>query len=110
LASSLLPVEIRPGVSLATVTGTLQAKDNKFELEPLTKSQIQELTSVTPTQTVPPVNYTYGSFELQTLLHLLSQAGIYDVTSEQTQTGFMITLVRTTIFAAIFNLLINFTF
>ncbi len=29
LASSLVPVEVRPGVAVATVTGDLKVKDNK---------------------------------------------------------------------------------
>ncbi|CAG2181291.1 unnamed protein product, partial [Oppiella nova] len=38
LASHLNPVEVRSGVSIATVTGSLLAKDNKFKLQKLTKS------------------------------------------------------------------------
>ena len=35
LASSLHPQEVRPGIAVATVTGTLVTKDNRYTLEPL---------------------------------------------------------------------------
>ena len=35
LASSLHPQEVRPGIAVATVTGTLVSKDNRYTLEPL---------------------------------------------------------------------------
>ena len=33
LADSLMPTEIRPGVAVAMVTGTLVTKDNQYELK-----------------------------------------------------------------------------
>lgn len=35
LASSLHPQEVRPGIAVTTVTGTLVSKDNRYTLEPL---------------------------------------------------------------------------
>ena len=35
LASGLHPQEVRPGIAVTTVTGTLVAKDNRYILEPL---------------------------------------------------------------------------
>jgi integrator complex subunit 9 len=93
LASNLLPVEVRPGISIATVTGALHAKDNKFKLQLLTKSQAQELTSGAPTQTLPPVNYSWGSLDLPSFMSLLSKAGIYDAVVEQNPNGCIVHIV-----------------
>ena len=35
LASGLHPQEVRPGIAVTTVTGTLVSKDNRYTLEPL---------------------------------------------------------------------------
>ena len=35
LAGNLHPQEVRPGIAVATVTGTLVTKDNRYTLEPL---------------------------------------------------------------------------
>ncbi len=35
LANSLHPQEVRPGIAVTTVTGTLVTKDNRYTLEPL---------------------------------------------------------------------------
>ena len=93
MASNLVPVEVLPGLSIATVTGTLQAKDNKFLLEPLTKSQIHEYTSSSPTHSLPPVHYTWGTFDLSLFMQLLTQAGIYDAVFEKTTNGCIIKMV-----------------
>lgn len=93
MASNLVPVEVLPGLSIATVTGTLQAKDNKFLLEPLTQSQIHEYTSSSPTHSLPPVHYTWGTFDLSLFMQLLTQAEIYDAVFEKTTNGCIIKIV-----------------
>jgi len=93
LASNLLPVEVRSGVRIATVTGTLLAKDNKFKLQLLTKSQMHELASGAPTQTLPPLNYTWGSIDLPLFMSLLSKSGIYDAVVEQNPNGCIVHIV-----------------
>ena len=93
MASNLVPVEVLPGLSIATVTGTLEAKDNKFLLEPLTQSQIHEYTSSSPTHSLPPVHYTWGTFDLSLFMQLLTQAEIYDAVFEKTTNGCIIKIV-----------------
>ena len=46
LASSLTPVEIRPGVAVATVTGNLVVRDNTFTLHMLEDEEEGEITRV----------------------------------------------------------------
>lgn len=46
ISNSLVPVELRPGITLATVTGSLEVKDNSFKLKPLTKSQLKNVSSL----------------------------------------------------------------
>lgn len=46
ISNNLVPIELRPGITLATVTGSLEAKDNSFRLKPLTKSQLKNVSSL----------------------------------------------------------------
>ena len=46
LAGSLTPVEIRPGVAVATVTGNLVVKDNTYTLNTLEDEEEGEITRV----------------------------------------------------------------
>ena len=46
LAKSLTPVEIRPGVAVATVTGNLVVRDNTFTLHMLEDEEEGEITRV----------------------------------------------------------------
>ena len=46
LAASLTPVEIRPGVAVATVTGNLVVRDNSYTLNPLEDEEEGEITRV----------------------------------------------------------------
>ena len=46
LASSLTPVEIRPGVAVATVTGNLVVRDNTYTLNTLEDEEEGEITRV----------------------------------------------------------------
>ena len=93
MASNLVPVEVRPGISIVTVTGSLLAKDNKFKLQLLTKSQIHELSDESPTHTLPPLHYTWGSIDLQLFMSLLSKAGIYDAVVDQNPNGCVVHIV-----------------
>ncbi|XP_015788512.1 integrator complex subunit 9 [Tetranychus urticae] len=92
LASSLVPVELKSGVSVATVTGTLIAKDNKFKLETLTANEINEIRRNKQGQAIPPQFYTYGTLNLPMFMQLLGKAGIYDATIEQTPNGCIVHL------------------
>ena len=46
LAESLTPIEIRPGVAVATVTGNLMVRDNKYTLHVLQDEEDGEITRV----------------------------------------------------------------
>ena len=93
LANSLTPVEIRPGLLIGTITGTLAANDNKFELKPLTKSHLQSLQS-TPGVNIPPTRYTYGALDVTNLMQRLIKSGIFDAKLEQTANGALIQMVK----------------
>ena len=68
---------------MATVTGVLEAKDNKFRLCPITKSYQVEFANQTPTKTLPPNHYLFGKVDIRKLVNLLAQAGITDVVINQ---------------------------
>lgn len=96
LSVMMLPNEVRPGVSVATITGNLQAKDNKLRLEALTKPQVQELNNWSPgRQPMPPSNYAWGPLDLQLFMSKLNKAGMFDASVEQTQSGCIVHIVRT---------------
>ena len=46
ISNHLTPVELKPGIALATVTGLLDAKNNTFKLKPLTKNQLKNMSSL----------------------------------------------------------------
>lgn len=73
-----MPVQIQPGLKVATVTGVLEAKDNKFRLCPITKSDQIEFANQTPTKTLPPNQYLFGKVDILKLVNLLAQARITD--------------------------------
>ena len=91
-----MPVQIQPGLKLATVTGVLEAKDNKFRLCPITKSTQVEFANHTPTKTLPPNHYLFGKVDVRKLVNLLGQAGITDVVVNQNENDkICITIVST---------------
>lgn len=82
LAANLTPIEIKPGLMISTITGTLSAKNNRFEINALNKSQIQQLQAEFDVN-LPPFNYTYGQLDVAGLLHKLAKEGITDAKLEQ---------------------------
>ena len=100
LSSNLIPTLVKPGVTIASITGSLEGKDNKFTLKPLslTSSSLNSsLTEWNPGQgrsLPPPKNYSYGCLDLQLFMQSLVQAGLYDSRLEHTSTGTVIHLVR----------------
>lgn len=95
LSANMLPNEVRPGLSVATITGNLQAKDNRFHVQSLSRTQLQDLNNWTPGKpTLPPKNYSYGSLDLQLFMQKLVKANLYDATIEQTPSGCVVQLVR----------------
>lgn len=94
VSATLQPIEVRPGVSIATITGSLEGKDNKFCLRPLNRSELKELRHWSPGHDfLPPANYSTGSLDLQLFMSTLPKAGIYDAALEHTPTGSVIHLV-----------------
>ncbi|KAH7646743.1 integrator complex subunit 9-like protein [Dermatophagoides farinae] len=79
LISSLTTHEIADGIKITTITGILEAKDNKFRLGPITKSYRNEFRSQMPTRTLPPNKYLIGMIDMNELLRLLAHQGYLDI-------------------------------
>lgn len=71
--------EIADGIKITTITGILEAKDNKFRLGPITKSYRNEFRSQMPTRTLPPNKYLIGMIDMNELLRLLAHQGYLDI-------------------------------
>lgn len=65
-------MQLQPGFKIATVTGILEAKDNKFRLSPITKNYQVEFAHQTPTKTLPPSHYLFGKIDYNKLSKLLT--------------------------------------
>ncbi|CAH1979177.1 unnamed protein product [Acanthoscelides obtectus] len=70
VAQKIVPVEVKPGISLSTVTGSLNVKDNIHK--------IQELSDIKS----KPVKYEWGTLNITEFLQKLSQEGITDAKVE----------------------------
>lgn len=93
ISEQLKPAEIKPGCSIATITGALVARDNKFHLSSLTQNEIKSYLTVKPGQSLPPLTCTWGSLDLVMMMQKLTNAGIYDTSVEQTSNGCIVHLV-----------------
>lgn len=91
LAASLNPFEIRPGLSMVSLSCILDPKNNKYRLKPLTKPELQVLGN--QPAVLPPKHYTVGTLDLPKFIKLLAKAGITDTRIEQTSNGCVIALV-----------------
>lgn len=88
-ANQIMQSEIRPGVSFATVNGSLLARDNKYTLYSMEeKTDLKALKG----SSLPPKNYFYGILNFQLLLELLARSGINDATVEGTKASKIIEL------------------
>lgn len=85
LAAQIQPVRIKPGVSIATVTGILETMDNHFRLCPITKTFQVEMNSLNPTKTMPLSFYQFGKVDIRKLLNLLAQVGLQDVYTDNSK-------------------------
>ncbi|GCC36627.1 hypothetical protein chiPu_0015122 [Chiloscyllium punctatum] len=98
LAESLVPSEIKPGISMATVSAVLQTKDNKHILQSLPKS-VQPQTGKkrkranddTP-EFKPPKPLLCGSITIEQFVQSLEKHGITDVKVEDTPEGHIVHL------------------
>lgn len=89
-ATQIIQSEIRPGVSFATINGSLLARDNKYTLFSLNKRAFGN--KALPHMDLPPSAYYYGNLNFQLLMELLARSGITDATVEGAKTGKIIEL------------------
>uniref|UniRef100_A0A8C2X1D4 Integrator complex subunit 9 n=1 Tax=Cyclopterus lumpus TaxID=8103 RepID=A0A8C2X1D4_CYCLU len=98
LANSLVPSEIKPGVSLATVSAVLHSKDNKHTLQsvpkpppaPLSKKRKRVLEE--PPVLLAPKPLLSGAVPLEAFLATLQKHGITEVKVEETADGHILHL------------------
>lgn len=93
-AESIKPVEVKPGVSMITVTGELDIKNNKYELKSLGKDSEKTQNKEKRIISEPcfPSSYACGSLDLSLFMQKLNQEGITDIKVEETPSGFIVDL------------------
>lgn len=93
ITAKLVPHQIKPGLSLATLTGSLEAKDNKFQLKALSSGQVKRLANWSPgRRSLPPPKQPFGPLDIQAFMACLIKAGILDAQLDQTPNGTFIRL------------------
>ncbi|CAN9507619.1 unnamed protein product [Ophioblennius macclurei] len=98
LANSLVPSEVKPGISIATVSAILQSKDNKHTLQsvpkpppaPPTKKRKRVLEE--PLLGMAPKPLLSGAVPLEAFLATLQKHGITEVKVEETADGHILHL------------------
>ncbi|KAJ7350140.1 Integrator complex subunit 9 [Desmophyllum pertusum] len=97
LANSLHPQEVRPGIAVSTVTGTLVTKDNRYTLEPLDltgegsgKTRDSKVESKASLRSC----HLWGSVLVEDLIQSLAKRGIQDVHVEADQGGHTLHLAQ----------------
>ncbi|XP_062912556.1 integrator complex subunit 9 [Mobula hypostoma] len=98
LAESLVPSEIKPGISMATVSAVLQTKDNKHILRSLprpvqqpTGKKRKRINDEIP-EFKPPKPLLCGSITIEQFVQSLEKHGITDVKVEDTPEGHIVHL------------------
>lgn len=89
LASSLVPVEVKCGLGIATLTGALHINNNRCVLKPLQKDSSGNKKWNGQT---PPKIYTWGSLDVTEFARKLDKAGFTDVKVENTTSGMIVHL------------------
>ncbi|TNN37980.1 Integrator complex subunit 9 [Liparis tanakae] len=98
LANSLVPSEIKPGVSLATVSAVLHSKDNKHTLQSVVKpppappGKKRKRVPEEPPVLLAPKPLLSGAVPLEAFLATLQKHGITEVKVEETADGHMLHL------------------
>uniref|UniRef100_A0A1B8Y7R8 Integrator complex subunit 9 n=1 Tax=Xenopus tropicalis TaxID=8364 RepID=A0A1B8Y7R8_XENTR len=98
LAESLVPFEIKPGVSLATVSAVLHTKDNKHVLQPPPKvaappaSKKRKRQAEESPETQPFKPLLSGSIPVDQFVQTLEKHGFSDVKIEDTAKGHIVHL------------------
>lgn len=93
LAASIVPVEIKRGVSLATLTGSLIARDNKYILKAIQAQPVVGRKRKREEHCYSNA-YTWGALDIEEFVSRLSRAGIKDAKVEESPTGFIIHLQK----------------
>ncbi|XP_040572594.1 integrator complex subunit 9 [Lepeophtheirus salmonis] len=96
LASSLFPFELRPGVSVATITGDLSVIDNKYKLKDIIdskpeiggsrKRKYRELNYLS-LKSRHPKEYLFGKLDVNTFMERLTSSGVSGARLEDTGSG-----------------------
>ncbi|KAG0409769.1 hypothetical protein HPB47_013124 [Ixodes persulcatus] len=89
LASSLVPVEVKRGQGVATLTGSLYINNNRCVLKPLQK---EPAGSKQWNSQAAPKTYTFGSLDVTEFARNLEKAGFTDVKVENTSSGVIVHL------------------
>lgn len=99
LADSLVPSEIKPGISVATVTAVLHSKDNKHVLRPTLKlalapppSKKRKRVLEEPPEHRAPKPLLSGAVPIEQFLATLQKQGITEVKVEDTPDGHILHL------------------
>uniref|UniRef100_A0A8C9YPH6 Integrator complex subunit 9 n=1 Tax=Sander lucioperca TaxID=283035 RepID=A0A8C9YPH6_SANLU len=98
LANSLVPSEIKPGVSMATVSAVLHSKDNKHTLQsvpkppPVPPSKKRKRVMEEPPVVLAPKPLLSGAVPLEAFLATLQKHGITEVKVEETADGHILHL------------------
>ncbi|XP_010221258.1 PREDICTED: integrator complex subunit 9 [Tinamus guttatus] len=98
LADSLVPLEIKPGISLATVSAMLHTKDNKHVLQLPPKppqapaSKKRKRVSDDVPEGKPPKPLLSGSIPVEQFVQTLEKHGFSDVKVEDTAKGHIVLL------------------
>ncbi|KAG7255340.1 hypothetical protein CRUP_010145 [Coryphaenoides rupestris] len=98
LARSLLPSEVKPGVSVATVSGVLHSKDNKHTLQsvpkppPAAPTKKRKRVVEEPPEVLAPKPLLSGVVPLDGFLATLHKHGISEVKVEETADGHILHL------------------
>uniref|UniRef100_A0A182IP84 Uncharacterized protein n=1 Tax=Anopheles atroparvus TaxID=41427 RepID=A0A182IP84_ANOAO len=89
MAKTIVPQEVQPGVTISTLTGVLQVKDNIHDLLPLepSKEELEEHKSKSgppqPYSQLRNIKYEWGTLDINLLLKKLAQDGFTDMKVEQ---------------------------
>uniref|UniRef100_A0A3B3DJD3 Integrator complex subunit 9 n=1 Tax=Oryzias melastigma TaxID=30732 RepID=A0A3B3DJD3_ORYME len=92
LAQSLVPTEVKPGVSIATVSAVLHSKDNKHTLQPPPVPPTKKRKRVMEEPPVAPKPLLSGAVPLEAFLATLQKHGITEVKVEETADGHILHL------------------
>lgn len=98
LAGNIVPSEVRPGLSLASVTGELEVRDNVYTIKSLDdrlglKRKALDSTVTDKNDIANGKKHEYGNIDPQELLQKLSQEGIVGAKLQHTPTSTSIVLV-----------------